>query len=93
MGSLTHKRISKTSVLVCILAGLLLSVMMVQFRLSGKLNLKRFYDVGPKYTVMYGAYTQSCRFTSIGYEWSYQSTCKSQARISSVCSSSSSIRA
>ena len=59
MGSLTHKRISKTSVLVCILAGLLLSVMMVQFRLSGKLNLKRFYDVGPKYTVMYGAYTQS----------------------------------
>ena len=74
MGSLTHKRISKTSVLVCILAGLLLSVMMVQFRLSGKLNLKRFYDVGPKYTVMYGAYTQSYEGLEYGADGNYHVT-------------------
>ena len=74
MGRSTHKHISKTFILVWMLLGLLLSVIAVQFRLSGSVNLNHFYDVGPKYTVMYGNYTQSYEGLEYGSDAQYHVT-------------------
>ncbi len=71
MESSVHKRITRTFLFVWILAGLLLSVMAVQFRLSGSINLDHFYDVGSKFTVMYVNYTRSYEGLEYGPDGRY----------------------
>lgn len=73
----THKkgRLNKTFLLAWFLTGILCSVALVQFRLCGRINLKKFYDVGDRYIVSYQFYTRSYEGCEYGSDGCYHVVC------------------
>lgn len=64
-----HSGLSHAAILFWFLLGLALSTMAIQFRLSGNINLKKFYDVGKKYIVPVQCFLTSypgCEYQSNG---------------------------
>lgn len=53
------RKLSLPLMLAWLMLGILLSMIAIQFRLSGSINIKQFYDIGIKYVVRYSEYTKS----------------------------------